>query len=340
MSSETAGTRSLLIGIGALVIGLFVLAAAGFGVLKFIDAQRASTYNSVQDDVDAVVKKTQQTQTKASRAAVVYWLQTSEASQLHENLVELAKFSTDYFSKDTLAELSKAADSLGEALEGTGLSVEENEIVMAEIQRTSADTDKNSTSFLNIGEKEAAAFVAEPEAVHVKRLPKGKVTKEAIEAARKDLADKKKDANIAQTELEVSEARAEALIVAIEGTLPVLTKAAKETPKQSKRMLKEYSRTKKDVAKHMRDSADAAVASIDAEQFVVEPNEIPVPLTTASPKEGEIQTATDAWRALIISRHLREYAKSITAAWMWDSKGSQGAAGFDPTRIFINLSGY
>ncbi|HUH53851.1 MAG TPA: hypothetical protein VLZ31_07430 [Microbacteriaceae bacterium] len=322
----------------ALAAGLLVVllaVAAAIFIPKYLHAQRVAEYNATMKQVENASSETHRLLEENKLLTVLYALQFEEVQEFQVDIEELSEYSDHYFSDDDRAALSQVSDDFIEFLQDKELNEEEVELVDSAQETIVAEGYVWQTDFLNLDTDSVQQLVDTVDRTPIALVAEDDVTDEVVEQAKADL--EKAEAELAEAEQKFAAAsdRSDRLTSLVIAALEPLSSSALSAPAQAEVVHDMYPDADKDIVKDMRESANIAKESVTAELFTVDDDYNPVPIIGEAKDDEVFFSVTDAWRAVIISIHLKNYSSAITGAWISDAGSVEEALGFNPYLPFF-----
>lgn len=314
---------------GGLLVVLLTVGAA-IVIPKYLHAQRVAAYNATMEQVETVSNETHRLLEEASLLTVLYALQLDEVEKLQVDVKELSDFSDHYFSDENRATLSKSSVALTEMLENNDMSEDETAVTDSAQQAIFSNGYVWQTDFLNLTTDSVYELIETSEKAPIVLIAEDDVTDEVVEQARSDLQQAEAAFLEAEQKFTVASDRAKGLNSVIVSALEPLSSSAVSAPDQAEVVLDMYPDADKDIVKQLRESATMAEASVTAELFTFDDDYNPIPVMGEVADDEVSFSATEEWRAVIVSAHLMNYCSAITGAWVSDAGGVEEALGFNP----------
>lgn len=316
--------------VGGGLLAIVVIVGAIIVVPRVLHAQRVATYTELVTQTNLALNETRNITVQTDLVTVLYALQFEEATELQSVLGELADLTDHYFSGDNLEALAQANDKLIETTKANGLSEAENELVSLANDEIQTRGYFWQTDFLNLTTDAVEDLLEQPAVNLIVPVADEDVTDEVVEEAREKLQTAETERIRAESQLAAAEARAAALIGAVTGALEPLKSSALGTPERVEFVLGIYPNAAAEMVTMLHDTSKLSVESVSASTFTFNDDNEPIPLSDEATADQVTVTATDAWRAVIIAAHLKEYSQAVTGAWITDAGGIEEAFGFNP----------
>lgn len=316
--------------VGGGVLALTLVAVAAIAIPRILHANRVADYHATIARTEALLDEAHYARIEAERVTVVYALQFDEALDYLDDLEKLAGYTDHYFSPEHLERLGNAHDTLAVALESDGLSEAEATVTAAAKDTIETQGIVWQTAALNLGSEVADVLVEHADRVASEPVPDEAVTDGVLEQARGALLAAETELLDADKALERVVDRSATFTTAIVGTLGVVSDAALAAPDQAEVMLGVYANAGAEISGLMRDSAKFAAAATGADLFTLNDNYDTIPVISEVPTDQPTFSATEAWRAVLIAAHLREYSDAITVAWLAERGGFSELIGPGP----------